>query len=77
MVRTPKDEQRIANMKLKEKSPRQRPISRWEQRIRKDVTQNKGRIWKKLRRKCGNTEADRGSWLSDDSQQWKHLRKKI
>jgi hypothetical protein len=33
-------------MEPKGKCPRGRPRLRWEQQVRKDVTQNEGRTWK-------------------------------
>jgi hypothetical protein len=33
------------NIKVKGKHPRGKLKSRWEQQVRKDVTQNEGRTW--------------------------------
>jgi hypothetical protein len=57
-------------MKVKGKHLRGRPRSRWEQRVRKDVTQREGRPWKKLRRmSSGKTVTDGEAWFSDDPPQ--------
>jgi hypothetical protein len=48
---------KVLNMKVKGKHPRGRLRLRWEQHVRKDVTQEEH--GKKLRRRmCGKTEID-------------------
>jgi hypothetical protein len=62
---------KILNIRVKGKFPRERPISKLVQQIRKDVTQQEGRKeehGKKLRRRCGKTDTDGKAWSSDDSQ---------
>jgi hypothetical protein len=66
-------------MKVKGKFPKGRPRSRWEEQVRKNITQKERRRWgEKLRRRStGKTETDRKAWLSDSPKIWKCLRKKI
>jgi hypothetical protein len=55
---------KVFNMKVKGECPRGRSRSRWEQQVRKDVTQGRkeghGKI---LRSSCGKTEIDGDIWL--------------
>jgi hypothetical protein len=47
----------VLNIRVKGKCPRGRLKSRWEQQVRKAVTQKQRRPWKTLRRrKCGKIE---------------------
>jgi hypothetical protein len=41
------------NIKGKGKCSRVRPRSRWEQQVRKDITQKKGRTWEESKKICG------------------------
>jgi hypothetical protein len=41
---------KISDMKLKGKFPRGRPKSRWEQQVRKDITQREGRPWEEIKK---------------------------
>jgi hypothetical protein len=53
--------EKILNMKIKGKCPKQRPRSRWEQQVRNDVMHKQERTWRKQwrRRRVGYIEKDR------------------
>jgi hypothetical protein len=61
---------KILNFKLKGKYPEGRGKSRWEQLVRKYITQRERRIWQKLRRNCRRKEVDGVAWLLGIK--WKH-----
>jgi hypothetical protein len=57
---------RMTEERILKKVPRRKQRSRWEQQVRKDITQKEAGTWEKIEEEELWEDTGREAWLSDD-----------